>query len=144
MQFEITISEPSEIQYLQILVLARYMALDLSNVHRNQFVVALEGKKIIGFIRLKQKEELFEVATMGVVKEYRNQGIGKMLLKYFMDRHDTLHLVTCIPNHFKKRGFISTENIPEALRPKVNNVALWAGYGDPVVMVYQSKKEMKN
>lgn len=141
MSFEITIQPANELQYLQILVLAKYMALDLSEVRRNQFVVALEGKKIIGFIRVKNKKELIELATMGVVKGYRGQGIGRMLIDHFKEKYQSLHLITCIPQHFEKQGFVPVSEIPDSLQGKYNNTALWAGYGDPVVLVFQKENE---
>ncbi len=141
MNFEITIQPANELQYLQILVLAKYMALDLSEVRRDQFVVALEGKKIIGFIRIKNNKDLIELATMGVVKGYRGQGIGRLLINYFKVKYDSLHLITCIPKHFEKQGFVSVSEIPESLQGKYNNTALWAGYGDPVVLVFQRDNE---
>ncbi|MGB0806997.1 MAG: GNAT family N-acetyltransferase [Salibacteraceae bacterium] len=144
MEFEITIKQPSEIQYLQVLVLARYMALDLSNCQRHQFVVALSGGKIIGFLRTRQKKDITELATMGVVKAFRKQGVGKQLLKHVMQRNKQLHLVTCTPNYFEALGFSSVHKIPQPLIAKCNNTDLWAGYGDPVVLVYNSNKEKNN
>ncbi len=141
MRYEITITAASELQYLQILVLAKYMALDLFDVRRDQFVVALEGQKIIGFTRLKNKTDLFELATMGVVRGYRGQGVGRLLIKYFTEKYENLHLVTCIPKHFEKQGFSRVEHVPECLKSKYNNTALWAGYGDPVVLVFRNDKE---
>ena len=142
MSFEITIQPASELQYLQILVLAKYMALDLSEVHRRQFVVALEGKKIIGFIRVKNKIDVIELATMGVVKGYRGQGVGRMLINYCKSKYDHLHLITCMPKHFEKQGFIRVFAVPDVLQSKYNNTALWAGYGDPVVLVFQKENEV--
>lgn len=141
MNFEITIKEPTELQYLQVLVLAKYMALDLSNVCRDQFMVVLEGQKIIGFVRLKIKIDLFEIATMGVVKSYRKQGVGRMLVDYYKQKYSPLYVITCIPKHFEKQGFRQVLVVPEPLWTKYNNTALWAGYGDPVVLVFRSKIE---
>lgn len=141
MSLEITIKEPSEIQYLQVLVLARYMALDLSNTQRSQFIVALEREKMVGFIRLKKKKDLMELATLGVVKDYRKKGIARKLLGYFTEKYPNLYMVTCTPKKFETKGFTAVSEVPECLQSKFNNTALWAGYGDPVVMVSNSHKD---
>jgi N-acetylglutamate synthase-like GNAT family acetyltransferase len=117
------------------------MALDLSDIQRSQFVVALEGEKIIGFIRLKKKTDLLEIATMGVVKSYRKKGIGNLMLTHFMEKHRNLHLVTCTPKYFENLGFLKVACVPDSLKSKFNNTALWAGYGDPVVLVFNPQKE---
>jgi N-acetylglutamate synthase-like GNAT family acetyltransferase len=117
------------------LVLAHYMSLDLADIQRSQFRIALEGDKIIGFIRLKKKKSLLEIATLGVVKAYRKKGVGNLLLSYYADKYTNLHLLTCTPNYFLKQGFKIVVGVPDCLKSKFNNTALWAGYGDPVILV---------
>ena len=114
------------------------MALDMSNLDRKQFIIRVVSKEIVGFIRIKEYGKIKELATLGVPRKFRKSGIGKSLIQYSQTLAPSFYLVTVIPEYFTKFGFKMVVNIPKELKAKVQNRVLWEGYGNPVVMNWNS------
>lgn len=128
------IRKPTNEEFEQVKIAANGMKLDTSNVRKEQFVGAFSECGLAGFVRVKTVNEFKELATLGVVKEYRSQGIGRLLVKHQQSNNSKLHLVTVIPGYFKSLGFEPMRQVPEELIKKFDNAALWHSYGNPIVM----------
>lgn len=125
---------PSKEQFKRVLKLALAMKLDVSNHSREQFRALVMDGEVVGFGRIVQKGEIIELATLGVSKSKRSQGVGEALVAHLSSKYDELYLVTVIPEYFKKMGFEEMEQFPMELNGKMNDCELWHGYGEPKVM----------
>lgn len=130
------ITTPNITQFKRILFLANAMKLDSYNASPEQFAVALnDANHVLGFARVVQHNSIKELATLGVTPKHRNQGAAKAIVHYLQQENtDGLHLVTIIPEYFESLGFTVEKETPNDLQSKMNNCALWHGYGVPVVM----------
>ncbi|MBI3500727.1 MAG: GNAT family N-acetyltransferase [Bacteroidetes bacterium] len=101
--------------------LARSFDLDWENVSWKQFLVAMKGNRIIGFGRLRSYEKFSEVATVGVIPEERNKGIGSSIVKELLRLEPKEIFVTCvIPHFFERLGFTPVKQYPPVLQKKVD------------------------
>ena len=128
------IRKPNKQEFELVKVRAKRMKLDLSNVNAKQFLCAFTKNGLVGFVRVLPKNKLKEVATLGVLREFRNKGVGKFLISNLQRQFVVLYLITVIPSYFEKQGFHLVQEIPEELKEKFDNSELWHGYGDPVIM----------
>lgn len=90
----------------QIDAIALKFDLDSNDTNYKQFIVADDNGKIAGFGRLIRRENALELGTIGVTEEYRNKGIGKMIVNELVKRADEdLYITTLIPAYFEKFDF---------------------------------------
>jgi len=108
-------------------LLAKGLDLDCEDLDWPQFIVAKRKNKIIGFGRLRKynlhnrSEEYFEIATVGVLAEEREKGLGSAIVKELIRRGPPEIFVTCvIPVFFEKLGFHLTKQYPSVLQKKVD------------------------
>ncbi|MBI5042820.1 MAG: GNAT family N-acetyltransferase [Nitrospirae bacterium] len=106
--------------------------LDDENLDYRQFVVAVEGNEIAGFGRIRPHKEV-----------YRNQGIGKMIVKYLIDKFPTnqVYITTDLIDYFERFGFKRIEAGPKELVEKLQRVCKSKCREGAVVMSY--KKDTK-
>ena len=124
----------------EIIFLAKSFDLDLEDVSWQQFVVAKKEKSIIGFGRLRSYLECTEVATVGVISEKRNQGIGTAIVKALIQIAPSEVFVTCvIPDFFLKFGFESVKQYPSVLQKKVDFCKLY-DFNDDQIFVMKFTK----
>ena len=128
------IRKPTNEEFEQVKIAANRMKLDTQNVQKNQFVCAFSECGLAGFVRINAVDDFFELATLGVVKEYRKNGVGTLLINNLQSNYSELHLVTVIPEYFQQFGFEPMSKVPSQLIKKFDNAALWHSYGDPVLM----------
>jgi len=126
--------KPTNKEFEQVKIAANRMKLDTTNVRQEQFVCAFSECGLAGFVRINEVDDFKELATLGVLKEYRKNGVGEFLIKNLQSNYSKLHLVTVIPEYFQHFGFEPMNDVPEELMKKFDNAALWHGYGNPVVM----------
>ena len=141
------IRKPTNEEFEQVKISANQMKLDLQNVKQEQFVCAFSECGLAGFVRINAVDDFKELATLGILKEYRKNGVGAFLIKNLQSNYADLHVVTVIPEYFEQFGFESMSNVPDELMKKFENAALWHGYGDPVVMkwsIRSLKQEVRN
>lgn len=75
-------------------------------------MVAEEEKKIIGIGRIIKHTDCRELATFGVEKSYRKQGLGgKLVAELLKKTEKPVYLATIIPRYFAKLGFLKAEKI---------------------------------
>ncbi len=121
--------------------LVRFM-LDDEDLDHRQFVVALEGREIVGFGRIIPHREVYELGGVGVVESRRNRGIGTIIVEHLKSifPSDDVYIITDIPGYFEKLGFRKIENAPEELLKKIERVCKTKCRRDAVVMLYKRKK----
>lgn len=128
------ITRPNTQEFEQAITLAKQLVLDVSEATPRQFWIVKEQEQVVGCVRAINRGPLVELATLGVLPTSEKKGIGATLVHHMQQHHSSLHLVCVIPEYFEKLGFKRVLVTPEQLLPKVNNCALWHGYGTPVVM----------
>ncbi|MFA5104221.1 MAG: GNAT family N-acetyltransferase [Candidatus Margulisiibacteriota bacterium] len=93
--------------------------LDSNDTKAEQFIVAEENKKIVGFGRLLPHPDCLELGTIGVVEEYRGKGIARKIVNSLIEsvdvghaRHQHIYLTTLIPSFFEQFGFKRINTAP--------------------------------
>lgn len=93
--------------------------LDSNDTSAEQFIVAEEDKKIIGFGRLLPHAGCVELGTIGVVEEYRGKGVAKKIVNSLIEsvdvghaRYQHIYLTTLIPSFFEQFGFKRLDAAP--------------------------------
>ena len=94
--------------------------LDFEELHPEQFVVADEDGKMLGFGRLKSYDDAVEMGCLGVLHERRNQGIGRMIIDELVRRGpDTIWVTTDLPGYLSPLGFQETDDMPDSIARKL-------------------------
>ena len=101
--------------------------------------MAKKENAISGFGRLRKYDTCTEIATVGVLPEERNRGVGSSIVKELIRRGPSEIFVTCvIPGFFSKFGFTSAKEYPAILQKKVDFCKLYDFKDDQIfVMRYQ-------
>lgn len=104
-----------------ILNIAKSLDLDCEDPAWNQFTVARQKGTIVGIGRLRTYPECTEIATVGVVSDVQNKGIGSLIMKELIRKAPREVFVTCvIPDFFSKLGFQLVKQYPSVLQKKVD------------------------
>jgi len=100
--------------------------LDCENLVHDQFYVAEYNGDIAGFGRIKPYENMYELSTIGVLEEYRRNGIGSKLIKHIIDAFpaNEIWITTKIPDYFAKLGFKKSMFPPEEIKQKCKRVCM--------------------
>jgi N-acetylglutamate synthase-like GNAT family acetyltransferase len=101
-----------------IATLAKSLGFSLGDdIPPEEFILAIQERKIIGFCRLQTHGDKFELSFLGVEKTFRQQGIGQALVREQLKKaKGCVYLNTIIPEYFEKLGFrIITKAIPDFL-----------------------------
>lgn len=72
---------PRELERSSIINILNVVSGDTSNIDLKKFLVLECENRIIGCVRIKEINGFFELASLAVLPEYRNQGIGTHLVK---------------------------------------------------------------
>lgn len=127
-----------ESDFPEIVTLAARFDLDSEDIAWNQFIVAKNGSSLIGFGRLRNytgPQAFIEVATVGVLPEERNKGVGTAIVNELIRKGPSRIYVTCvIPDFFSKFGFKTVKQYPSALQKKVDFCKLY-NYTDEQIFV---------
>lgn len=101
----------------QILYYAQEYGLDIENANYKQFYIAEIENNLVGFGRIKQYINLYELATIGVIEKYRKNGVGKKIIEKLLSLapSEEIWITTLIPEYFKQFGFVEDKNIPDEL-----------------------------
>lgn len=100
--------------------------LDSENLDDRFFYIYKKRDILKGFGRYKNYGSYCEIASIGVLKEFRNQGIGTKLVNKLLKiiPSKEIWLTTIIPEYFIKFGFEKDNDIPESLLIKTRNICL--------------------
>jgi len=122
----VTIRKARQTDMAKINSIALKYDLDSNDMEFQQFIVAEEAGKIVGFGRLLPHEGCIELGTIGVVEEYRGKGIAKKIIERLLDLvraaclparqglkpAPSVYLTTLIPSFFEQFGFKRLDEAP--------------------------------
>jgi N-acetylglutamate synthase-like GNAT family acetyltransferase len=95
--------------------------LDNRALNKEEFLVAMSNNELVGFGRIRQRENCHELCSLGVIEPKRLQGIGKELVKALIKKSKTpLFLVCIIPSFFEPFGFCVVDEFPAQMQEKLN------------------------
>ena len=103
--------------------LGKYI-LDKTNATWDKFFVAKEKQKTVGFGRVVDHGDCFEIASLGVDYYHRKKGIAIKILLFLieeakrLDPKKSIYGVTHRPGLLAKVGFEEVQNGPEPLEHK--------------------------
>lgn len=108
----------------------RNFNLDSDGLDYRKIYVFEQDGLIKGFGRYKNYDGFCELATVGVLEEFRGCGIGKKIVKKLLESMPSgeIWLTTVIPDYFRKFGFEMfemfemNENIPEQIILKAREI----------------------
>lgn len=108
----------------KILIYLIEFGLDRENIEAEQFLVAEVNGNMAGFGRIKQYKEIFELSSVGVIHEYRKNGIGKVIVEKLIENFPTndVWITTKIPEYFAQFGFQEIETPPDELKCKTERI----------------------
>ena len=136
----IIIIPASEKDFPVIERLAKNFDLDREDATWKQFVVAKNDNDVIGLGRLRTYPECTEIATVGVIPDERNKGVGSAIVKELVRMAPSEIFVTCvIPSFFQKLGFETVKHYPPVLQKKVDFCKLY-DFSDEQVFVMKIRK----
>ncbi len=113
--------------------------LDDEDLDYHQFIAAMDGEEIAGFGRIRPHNDVYELASVGVVENKRSQGIGRMIIEYLINHFpsDEVYITTDIPEYFERLGFRKIAPGPKELVAKLKRVCKSQCREDAAVMVYK-------
>lgn len=111
--------------------------LDDENMSFEQFIVAEKELGIIGFGRIKHYESCCELACLGVLEQYRNQGTGAAIVKKLIEIFpgNEIWITTDIPKYFERFGFELAKDAPQEIKDKIKSVCHAKHHSDTVIML---------
>ena len=98
--------------------------LDTEGLEPLNLYIAEKNGNLAGFGRYKNYGDFYEISTLGVLENFRNLGLGKMMVKKLTDSAPSkkIWLTTIIPVYFEKFGFKISDNVPEQLILKTKKI----------------------
>ncbi len=99
--------------------------LDSEDLDPEKFYIAEKDGNLAGFGRYKNYENTHEISTVGVLKNYRNSGVGRIIIEKLIETaalEDEIWLTTVFPAYFTKLGFKISGNIPQQLVLKTERI----------------------
>ena len=112
---------PSEDRFKQICRLIQEFELDNRELKKEQFCAAFRQHQLLGFGRLWQHSDCFELCSLGVVPSHRNTGIGKAITAKLIEQQQRPIYLTCIiPHFFTPFGFKEVSMYPPSIQEKLD------------------------
>lgn len=123
-----TFRTPSEQEFLLIRNYIQQFELDNRNLKQEEFIAAFRAmpagrqeNELVGFGRLREHSDCIELCSLGVVTQYRRQGIGKAIVSELIKKSkSSIHLVCIIPDFFSPFNFQIVKNYPSAIQDKLD------------------------
>jgi len=121
---EIILRQANDSDLEKILHYINTFSLDGEDISPEQFVVAEIDSKLAGFGRIKSYKNIHELASIGVIKEYRNLGVGSKIVNRIIEifPENIVWLTTKNPDYFKKLGFVESNTPPKEIAEKCNRI----------------------
>ncbi|MES2593115.1 MAG: GNAT family N-acetyltransferase [Bacteroidota bacterium] len=117
---QLTLRTPTENEFIDICEFIRQFELDNRDLKKDQFTVALRDNELVGFGRLREHTDCFELCSLGVVTSYRRKGIGKAVVIELLKKTTTdIFLVCIIPEFFQPLGFHIVKHYPASIQNKI-------------------------
>lgn len=132
--FQVKLAEHFDLP--DIIEILEELNLDMEDLDEDDWMVAVLKEEIVGIGRLRYFEDACEMASIGVLEEYRNQGIGSAIAKALLDDADIkeVYTVTEIPNYFSRLGFAACDSFPESISQKLQRCKSELNCSAPAVM----------
>jgi N-acetylglutamate synthase-like GNAT family acetyltransferase len=112
---------PTIEEFQQICAYIREFELDNRELQQEEFTAAFRENVLVGFGRLRKHIDCTELCSLGVVTNFRKQGIGKGIVEALIQRSSkSIHLVCIIPEFFSPFGFNIVEKYPAAILDKLH------------------------
>lgn len=105
-----------------ILDILKSVSGDIKEIKPEQFLVAADGEKVVGCIRIKNVEGCFVLASFAVLPEYGRNGIGATLVTKIIEQNTArpIYIFSNVKNktYYEKFGFkiVKIENLPEVIK----------------------------
>lgn len=132
---DVLVSPAEEGDMPMVECLAKSFDLDCEELSWKQFVVAKNNETIIGFGRLRYRPDCTEIATVGVIEEERNKGVGTAIVNELIRIGSNEIFLTCvIPHFFSRLGFETVKQYPSVLQKKVDFCKLY-NFSDEQIFV---------
>jgi N-acetylglutamate synthase-like GNAT family acetyltransferase len=117
---EIVPARPEDMNF--ILLMAQKDRLDTRNASYRDFLVAKAEGNIIGFGRLKRHGTFVEMGTFDVLREYRGQGVGHLLMNHLLEKaNDDVYLLTTIPDYAYRFNFSMLAKVPHYVQQQFDD-----------------------
>ncbi|MFM6984427.1 MAG: GNAT family N-acetyltransferase [Chitinophagaceae bacterium] len=132
--FQIKLAEHFDLP--DVIEILEELNLDMEDLDEDDWMVALVKDEIVGIGRLRYFEDACELASVGVLEDYRNQGIGSGIAKALIEGADSdvVYTVTEIPDYFSRLGFAASDSYPESISKKLQRCQSELNCSAPAVM----------
>lgn len=118
----------------------RIFDLDNRDLHYQQFVIAKLNNNIIGFGRIRKHATCDEFCSLGVLNEYRQLGVAKLLINARIKlATQPIYICCIIPDYFKKLGFEIVTEYPTEIIDKYNYCTNSLAVEEPYVVMRYNK-----
>lgn len=138
---EIVAARPGDMPLIESEV--ERMHLDGEDLKLEQFMVALEEEKVVGFGRIKPYPEgVFELSCVAVLEGARRRGVGRALVTELMKRFPTeeIYITTDLVEYFMRFGFTPTAVAPKAITNRIDDDGASAGRSGVVAMAMRRRR----
>jgi N-acetylglutamate synthase-like GNAT family acetyltransferase len=116
----VTIRPATEKDMLTVRRLAETYALDTERLAAEQFLVAEERGRLVGFSRLKPYPDAVELGCLGIIPERRGSGIARQLVERLLARvAGDVYVTTDVPELAQRFGFVEVDQAPASILDKV-------------------------
>ena len=111
---DISLRDARPAEFPEIVRMIGEFRLDYENLSPEQFIVAEQGGRMVGFGRLKPYPDCVELGCVGVVPEARSLGIGKILVRELVRRCrerglSEVWITTDLRGYFEPMGFVPVD-----------------------------------
>ena len=120
---KVTLRQGREFDLPVIEAVAQREQLDNRAARPEQYLVAEEDGVLIGFGRLLDHPDCWEIACMYVEPSRRRQRIGTRLVEALLSRTDAekpIYAVAGAPDFFTALGFVPTKELPPSIKAKAD------------------------
>jgi len=115
--------------------------LDNRDLQVQQFLVAKLHNDIVGFGRIRKHKGCDEFCSLGIIEDYRHQGIAKTLTLTSIEiSTQPIYLVCIIPEFFEPLGFTIVTEYPPEILDKLNYCISELTVPEPYVVMTLSCK----
>ncbi len=116
--------------------------LDYENLGHEQFLVIEEAGEILAFGRLKPYADAVELGAVGVRKDLRSKGYGRMMVEALMQKAPAeVWITTDLKDYFKKFGFVESKEMPVSIKDKLERFCHFTRGPCIAAMVFRKDKE---
>jgi putative endonuclease len=114
-------ARPGDLPFIRRTIAA--LDLDPERVSHEQFVVGVEGRARVGFVRIKPYARCFELGSLAVLPRWRGRGWGARLARFVIERFPArrVWITTDLVGYFAPFGFRAAAP-PAELRAKLRGI----------------------